>query len=567
MKCCQLHFFAIIMMSLLFLTTSCQKESSSENTQILKIQVAQSPDILNPVISRTNVSRQIEELLYLPLAKFDEDENQWKPVLTEKFEIESSSDGGTVYKMTMHPDARWSDGQKIEVEDVVFTLKMGLNPYLESQSWANYIGLIDSVIIEEDELTILMLEPYILANEFIASLKPMPRHVFDEKDLFGDISFQSMKDFSFEEEKTERALESIAEDFNRYGNMTDWPEVISGPYSVDAWSTDQFLRLISNPHFWGDHAVGHSEKWADKIDTIQYVFISDPQNALNAFSRGHVDIVHSLSEHNRSLIEKNDGVMIPVPSFQMLYISLNHRQPLLSQQKIRVALSHMIDREDLLKKLFAGNALVAEGPIHPMKPYFSPSDKTFDIDRAAEIFEELGCEEIDGVLHCPGNDGMIPMQFHLWTTQTSLSRNVATLLKSYWRKLGVHLTIQSADFRTFLPELQNKTYEMATLALHQNNLLDDPYPLWHSSQAGQAGKNYQGMNLDSIDVILENLRQAIEPQKQFELYMDLQEEFYKEEPVLFLVAPLDMIGVHQDLDLFLINQRPGYDLFQTKWKR
>src|SRR5690625_7927106 len=100
--------------------------------------------------------------------------------------------------MRMHAEARWSDGEKIEIEDIVFTLKMGLNPYLDSQSWANYIGLIDSVMVENDELTIWMLEPYILANEFIASLKPMPRHVFDQKNMFSNISFQAMKNLSFE---------------------------------------------------------------------------------------------------------------------------------------------------------------------------------------------------------------------------------------------------------------------------------------------------------------------------------------------------------------------------------
>src|SRR5690625_5567040 len=65
MKCRQLHF-SVITMLFLFLTSSCQKESVSENTHTLKIQVAQSPDILNPVISRTNVSRQIEDLMFLP---------------------------------------------------------------------------------------------------------------------------------------------------------------------------------------------------------------------------------------------------------------------------------------------------------------------------------------------------------------------------------------------------------------------------------------------------------------------------------------------------------------------
>src|SRR5690625_1520251 len=107
---------------------------------------------------------------------------------------------------------------------------------------------------------------------------------------------------------------------------------------------------------------------------------------------------------------------------------------------------------------------------------------------------------------------MIPMNFHLWTTQTSLSRNVATLLKSYWRKLNVQLTIQSADFRTFLPELQNKTFEMATLALHQNNLLDDPYPLWLSSKGGRPGKTFREMAISSIDVLLARLPRPRAPE-------------------------------------------------------
>src|SRR5690625_451284 len=89
MKCRQLHF-SVITMLFLFLTSSCQKESVSENTHTLKIQVAQSPDILNPVISRTNVSRQIEDLMFLPLARFDEDQSRWISVLSEKFEVSSS---------------------------------------------------------------------------------------------------------------------------------------------------------------------------------------------------------------------------------------------------------------------------------------------------------------------------------------------------------------------------------------------------------------------------------------------------------------------------------------------
>lgn len=555
------------LLSVFALTPACQKGDSIKHTNTLRIQVPNSPDILNPVLSRTDVSRQIETLMYLPLAIFEGEENQWIPVLASEYSAESLTDGSAVYRMKMRPRATWSDGRTVTAEDVLFTLKMSLNPFLDSHSWAAYIDLIDSVHIDRDELTIRMNEPYILADEFIASLQPFPQHIFDPEEKMGDFSFREMKNIgSLNPEKREE-LKELARFFNRYGSLSQWPEVVSGPYRVTSWVADQTLRLSRSDTFWGDEEDQLKELFSGNIDTIQYIFISDPQNALHAFANGQTDLIRSVTEKDTTLIEKSGGKVFSIPTYQMFYIALNHRKPLLEQRKIRKGLSLMINREDMIEKLFRGYGRLAEGPIHPEKPYFVSFPDRFDPEEAAEIFEEEGCERREGILYCPSEEGMMPMRLHLWTTQTTLSRQVATLLKSYWKKAGVDLTIQSADFRTFLPELQNKTFDMATLAIRQNNILDDPYPLWHSSQSGQAGKNYQGMTIDSVDVILEQLRKSVDPVRQNRLYKDLQEQFYLEEPVFFLVAPHDMIGVKNQVDLYRINERPGYDLFRTKWKR
>lgn len=557
-----------VLLSVFALTPACQKGDSIKHTNTLRIQVPNSPDILNPVLSRTDVARQIETLIYLPLAVYEAKENQWIPVLTAEYSAESLTDGSAVYRMRMRPGAKWSDGRTVTAEDVLFTLKMSLNPFLDSHSWASYIALIDSVHIDRDELTIRMNEPYILADEFIASLQPFPHHVFDPEGKMKDFFFREMKNIgSLDSEKMEK-LKELAQFFNRYGSVSQWPEVVSGPYRVTSWVVDQTLRLSRSDSFWGDDGADQlKELFSGDIDTLQYIFIPDPQNALHAFVNGQTDLIRSVAEKDSALIEKSEGKVLAIPTYQMFYIALNHRKSLLRQRKIRKGLSLMIDREDMIQKLFQGSGSLAEGPIHPEKPYFVSFPDRFDPEEAAGIFEKLGCERREDILYCPSEEGMMPMRFHLWTTQTTLSRNVATLLKSYWKKAGVDLTIQSADFRTFLPELQNKTFDMATLAIRQNNILDDPYPLWHSSQSGQAGKNYQGMRIDSVDVILEQLRKSVDPIRQNKLYKDLQEQFYLEEPVFFLVAPHDMIGVKNQVNLYRINERPGYDLFRTKWNR
>lgn len=559
--------FVFAFLSALCLTSACQNEDSFEHTNSLRIQVPNPPDILNPILSRTDVSRQIETLMYLPLAIYNGDENQWIPVLTKHYEVESLNDGGVIYRMTMHPDARWSDGELIKIDDVLFTLKMSLNPYLESHSWAAYVELIDTVRVIQDEMIIKMNDPYILADEFIASFQPLPKHVLDPDGVMDDLSFLEMKNMSSLDPEKREILKQLSVFFNDYGKVNQGSIVVSGPYMVSSWSTDQALRLRRLESFWGDMDSQLEELFSGGIDTIQYVFISDLQNALNAFANGHIDLIQSLTEKDSGLIMNSGGEIIPVPTYQMFYISLNHRKPLLEQRRIRRGLSLMIDRKDMIQKLFHGKGQRAEGPIHPEKSYFTSFSDGFDPEKALAIFEEMGCERRAGVLHCPIKQEMIPMRFHLWTTQSSLSRQVATLLKSYWRKAGIDLIIQSADFRTFLPELQNKTFDMAALALRQNNILDDPYPLWHSSQSGQTGKNYQGMAIDSVDAILEELRRSVDPESQNILYKKLQEQFYLEEPVLFLVAPHDVIGVNAQVDLYRIKEKPGFDLLRTKWKR
>src|SRR5690606_20242055 len=118
----------------------------------------------------------------------------------------------------------------------------------------------------------------------------------------------------------------------------------------------------------------------------------------------------------------------------------------------------------------------------------------------------------------------------------------------------------------FLPDLQNKNYDLATLALMQNNLLDDPYPLWHSTQADVSGKNYQGFANDSVDHVLEQIRKSIFPDDQKKYYHRFQVLFSEQIPVFFLVAPDEIIGVRNAVNLHWSTQRPGYNLLRSKIK-
>ncbi len=546
---------------------ACNEEKPITQSRPLRVQISHEIDILNPALSRLSVSTFVESQLALPVAKWDESLRDWIPVLVESYKPEKTQDG-VRYVLKLRPEARWSDGTPITVSDFLFTLKMGLNPYITHQSWAAYLSLISRVEATEDSLEIFLQTPYILADEFIASLIPYPSHVLDSAQLLKSVQYASFldQDFSSDEDQT---LRQLAQRFNAWGSPAMWPYPVSGLFQVSRWIPGQQVTISRIHSFWGGEVEAISKFYSTNFDSIHFVVIPDPQNALHAFTSGSVDVLSALDQVDTALITRSSGEAHDVPTLQMLYISVNHHHDLLENTQIRKALNLAIHRQDIVDRLFEGRGQPAYGPIHPAKSYYDPIPSPYDPEESRQILQNLNCVDKngDGILECPTKRGSKPLSFQIWTTRSELSRNVATLLKGYWKHIGVELEIESADFRTFLPELQNRTYDMAALALRQNNLLDDPYPLWHSSQADAAGKNYQGLAHDSIDLVLENLRTSLVPKLQARYYRQFQQLFADQIPVFFLVAPGEMVVKRTGVDLYWTAQRPGFDLLRSRFTR
>ena len=558
------HGWDIISGFLLVLVFSCSQDEVPVQSNSLRIQVNNEVDILNPALSRLSVSTFIENQMSLPLAKWDEDGKEWIPVLVQSYQPHITKQG-VDYPLTTRVQARWSDGHPISLNDILYTIKMGLNPHINHQSWAAYLDLISDIREVGDTLFLTMETPYILADEFIAGLTPYPAHILDSASLLDLIPFSSFLSGRFTSEQDQK-LQTLAQSFNSWGSPEHWPKPVSGMFQVSNWIPGQQVTLDRVDNFWGRAIEELKPHFSTNIDSVQFVVIPDPQNALHAFTSGAIDILSTIDDRDSALLSSFYGQIHDVPTLQIYYLAVNNQHGLLCNRTIRQALNKAINREDIIDRLFHGRGQPAYGPIHPDKSYYTPFPVTFDPVEARRELEESGCldNDGDGILECPVKDKFTKLSFGIWTTRSQLSRNVATLIKGYWKSIGVNLEIQSADFRSFLPELQNKTYDLATLALRQNNQLDDPFPLWHSSQSDAAGKNYQGLENDSIDLVLEQLRESIVPGDQVNYYSRFQTLFADQIPVLFLVAPDEAIGVREGIELYWSSQRPGYDLLRSR---
>jgi len=62
------------------------------------------------------------------------------------------------------------------------------------------------------------------------------------------------------------------------------------------------------------------------------------------------------------------------------------------------------------------------------------------------------------------------------------------------------------------------------------------------------------------DMIIESLKTEVDEEKRDELYFELQEIMFDDQPVIFLYAPVAKIATNKNMDAQISEVRPGYFL-------
>ena len=103
----------------------------------LKEGIIGSPRFINPLLAQTDADRSVASLIFSGLMRYDE-EGKLTPALLEKYEI---SENGLEYTVTLKENLKWSNGKKLTVDDVIFTVQLAKNPLLQSPRRANWEGV------------------------------------------------------------------------------------------------------------------------------------------------------------------------------------------------------------------------------------------------------------------------------------------------------------------------------------------------------------------------------------------------------------------------------------------
>lgn len=475
------------------------KEYPGDKGDWLVWRIGAEPATLNYITSKDLYATWVTGgSIFESLLEYDLDKVELKPLLAKSYEV--SADGLEML-FRLRDDVYFSDGVPITTEDILFSYETIINPKVDAHSLANYYYPIKEVIkIDNRTVKFVLREPYFKGLE-IAGLMPIfPKHIY---------------------EFTEPA------EFNRRRSNP----VGSGPYVFEKWDVGREIVLRRNERYWGPKP---------KLKKIIFRVITNNVAAVQALRSHGIDFMVPTSEQfvelsqNEEFVKEFECLSYWNPGVGYYHIDWNQATPFFSDRRVRLAMTHLVDRESIIKYLLKGLGRVVTGPFYINGLQNDPSIKPWPYDpvRSKQLLDEAGWRDSDG-------DGIrdkegVPFRFNFMIVSNyPLHERMAKLLKDEMAKAGIDLIPDPYEWSVFEERLNTRSFEATTLAWG-GVVQEDPYQIWHSSQIKGRGSNRVGFNNPEADAIIEKARRTLDKARRNKLYHRFHQILHEEQPYTFM---------------------------------
>ncbi|MCE5251969.1 ABC transporter substrate-binding protein [bacterium] len=277
----------------------------------------------------------------------------------------------------------------------------------------------------------------------------------------------------------------------------------TGPFKFISWEHDIRVSLEANEDYHGGE-VG--------IKRLDFEIIPDVGVAFQKFVNGELDLVDEIPPGQLKLIQERYPESVRMWSFlRNEYIGFNHtRPPFKDNLKLRQAFCWAVDRKSITEDLLEGAALPANSILPPgiMGKDDTIEGYGYDLEKAKKLLAEAGYPEGKGL-----------PELTLWYNTNELHQQVAQIVQSSFRKIGVNIRLRSLDWPAYLKACESfepDLFRMGWVAdiPDADNFL---YILLDSKQRGAPG-NYSGYSNPEFDRLVEEARISLDEKHRIDLY-------------------------------------------------
>jgi peptide/nickel transport system substrate-binding protein len=419
------------------------------------------PKTFNPIFAIDNPSRELIRFLFSDLIHIDREALTTQPALAEKWVV--SKDGKSI-DLTLRRGLKFSDGQPLGVEDVLFSFQLYLDAGLGSPQR-------DLLIIGGQPLKMTRTGPWTIRFEFSKPYAPAER-------LFDSL-------YIVPKNKLEAAQK--AGQLRQVWTLANWSTLAgTGPFRLVEYKPGDRAVFERNPYYW--------RKGLPKLDRMTVRFIPDAEVEALQFRSGAIDLLsrvpaqtfdtlkEQLSRSGYQFVDAGPGL-----EYHFLFFNLNttgvpspaiqRRQQWYGQEKFRQAVSLALDRQGASKLVYAGRATPIWQPVTPGNRLWFDSS----LARPAKSMEQArNLLRVAGFRWNGGGDLLdstgMPVTFSIaLNAANSQHQRIASIFEQDLRGIGIRVQIVPLEFRSLVDRVLNtRDYDAAIMALVSGDA--DPGP-------------------------------------------------------------------------------------------
>jgi len=512
------------------------------------------PKTFNPYNANDATSAELSEIMYDGLTQTDPTNGAVIPKLAKSFEILPDK---KTYIVHLRKGIKWSDGVEITADDVYFTYNTIIFGGFGDGS-ARDVMLIEGKtpsVEKIDKYTVKFITPKPFAP-FLRNLSAsiVPKHVFEKITKQGKEKFLTFQSIDIKPSEL----------------------VTSGAFRLKEYLPSQRVVYTRNPNYY---IINKNNEKLPYLDKLVMVIVGDTNNQTLKFEAGAVDMLSvngSLVNRYRELKKHGDFDLYNLgasTNTTFIIFNLNNRknkegkyyvnpvkQAWFQDRNFRSAIDWAISRDDLILNIFSGFAkpLYSAEPINSL--YLNEKvakGHERNLEYAKKLLEKSGFYHKDKKLY-DKNGNLV--EFELLTNAGNTQREATGVsVKQDLEKLGIKVNFKPIEFNSLINKLVNSVdFDCAIMALTSN--ISEPnagYNVWtpkgalHIFNKRTPNDDAATDKILDFEIQLEDLFKngalELEYAKRKQIYDKYQEIIAKENPMIYLYAPLNITAIRKKI--------------------
>ena len=498
--------------------------TGGEFTEIFSAQLPR----ITPYLSGDVYSRRILDHVVESMGAYNPETLATEGVLADAWQYDPD---GMWLRVHLNPAAKFSDGTPVTSEDVRWTVMDFIkNTRIEAERSRSTLDMIERVDVIDDRTVEFVFNKAVFTNlDYTLGIAVLPKHIYAP----------------LEESTINQSTGLLAG---------------SGPFKLetlnveDQWSPGQDVVIVRNEQYWGNNSA--------PLDSMRFKVITEPTAALVGYRNGDGDML-TPSSSQYSELRKDSGFLRDNAIYK--WVNMRSGYSFIGWQcgrrggppdgewtpfhdkRVRRAMTMALDREQMIRDIYAGVGVVSSGPNSPSSPSSNPniSPWPYDLEQSKLLLKESGWEDADGdgILEYQKDDEYFskgtPFKFEFTITNSGeTSERIISYLVGQCSELGIICEPKVVDWSYYSDMLKGRDFDAMIMGWSANAPESDPKQIWHRLSIQDQGDNFIQWDSQQASDLIDQGRTTMNRDDRMQVWHDFHSVIHEEQPYTFLrVSP------------------------------